>query len=116
LQGELRSAQADRDEAVGVYNNAVTQALQEVANAIVSQKALSQQIQKLQEATDAASEAHRIIHNRYRVGLASYLDVLMAEEALLASQHALRDLQSRSFIVDVALIKALGGGYQTQPQ
>ena len=116
LQGELRSAQADRDEAVGVYNNAVTQALQEVANAIVSQKALTQQIQKLQEATDAASEAHRIIHNRYRVGLASYLDVLMAEEALLASQHALRDLQSRSFIVDVALIKALGGGYQTQPQ
>ncbi|MEA5098073.1 MAG: efflux transporter outer membrane subunit [Burkholderiaceae bacterium] len=112
LRGMLHSAQAEHDEAIGNYNLAVTQALQEVADATVSQKSLTQQIEKLQQAFQAASEAHRIMKNRYRGGLSNYLDVLSAEEALLGSQRALRDMQSRSFTQDVALIKALGGGYQ----
>ena len=112
LRAQLRGAQAEYDEAVGNYNKAVTQALQDVADAAVSQKTLTQKITKLTQAYQAASEAHRIMKNRYQGGLASYLDVLSAEEGMLASQRALRDAQSRSFTLDVALVKALGGGYQ----
>ncbi len=112
LRGQLRSAHAVRDEAIGIYNSTVTQALQEVADAAVSQKSLTQQIGKLQKAVDSAGEAHRIMKNRYQGGLSNYLDVLSAEEALLGSLRGLRNVQSRSFTLDVALIKALGGGYQ----
>jgi len=49
---------------------------------------------------------------RYEGGLSNYLDVLSSEEILLSSLRTLRDMQSRSFTLDVALIKALGGGYQ----
>ena len=113
LQGQLRGARAEHDEAIGNYNRTVTQALQEVADAAVSQRSLAQQIEKLQQAFAAASDAHRMMKNRYEGGLSSYLEVLSAEEVLLGSQRALRDMQSRSLTVDIALIKALGGGYQT---
>lgn len=112
LRGQLLGSQAEHDEAVGNYDRTVTQALQQVADAAVSQKSVTQQIDKLQQAVNAANDAHRIMKNRYKGGLSNYLDVLSAEEALLGSQRALRDMQSRSFTLDVALIKALGGGYQ----
>lgn len=114
LRGQLRGAQAEHEEAIGNYNQTVTQALEQVANAAISQKSLTRQIEKLEEVVSAASEAHRIMKDRYQGGLSSYLEVLSAEEVLLGGQRALRDMQSRSYTVDVALIKALGGGYSTQ--
>lgn len=111
LQGELRGAVAGYDEAVASYNRAVTQALQEVASAGLSQKALASQLVKGREAVDAAGEAHRVASDRYRGGLASYLEVLYAEDGLLVSQRQLANLQSRAFSLDIALKRALGGGF-----
>ena len=113
MQGELRGAVAGYDEAVANYNRAVTQALQEVASAGLSQKALAAQLVKGREAVDAASEAHRVASDRYRGGLASYLEVLYAEDGLLGSQRNLANLQSRAFSLDVAMKRALGGGFET---
>ena len=38
--------------------------------------------------------------------------MLSAQDELLANLRAQSDLQSRSFALDVALVRALGGGYQ----
>ncbi|MFB0937028.1 MAG: TolC family protein, partial [Propionivibrio sp.] len=112
LQGELRSSVAAYEETVASYNRTVTQALQEVADAGLSQKALSGRLAKAEEAVAAASEAHRVARNRYEGGLSSYLEVLSAEDVLLSSLRSLTDLQSRAFSLDVALTRALGGGYR----
>jgi len=111
LSGELRSTAAAYDEAVANYNRTVTQALQEVANAGLSQKRLGGRLAKADEAVAAATEAHQISRNRYQGGLATYIEVLSAEDVLLASLRSLTDLQSRGFTLDVALMQALGGGY-----
>ncbi|MES1384170.1 TolC family protein, partial [Vibrio cholerae] len=58
-------------------------------------------------------QALHIATNRYQGGLTTYLDVLVAEESLLNSQRALVNLQSRAFSLDLALIHALGGGFET---
>lgn len=113
LQGELRGAQARHAQAVAQYNSTVARALQEVADAAVSQKALGQRLLKAQEAVDAASEAHRVARRRYDGGLATYLEVLSAEDGLLASLNAQTNLRSLSFTLDIDLQRALGGGYQT---
>jgi NodT family efflux transporter outer membrane factor (OMF) lipoprotein len=113
LQGELRGARARYEEAVANYNKTVTQALQDVADSAVSQKALSARLNKSEQAVGAASEAYQVARNRYEGGLSSYLEVLSAEDTLLTSLRALTDLRSRSFSLDVALTRALGGGYQT---
>lgn len=112
LRAELAGSRAAYDAAVASYDATVTHALQEVADAAVSQKALGGQLAKTAESVDAASDAHRVARNRYEGGLANYVDVLTAEDALLASQRVLTDLQSRAFTLDVALTRALGGGYR----
>ena len=112
LSGELRSTAAAYEEAVANYNRTLTQALQEVANATWSQKALAGRLGKAEQAVTAASEAHRIARNRYEGGLSTYIEVLSAEDVLLNSLRSLTDLQSRGFTLDVALMQALGGGYQ----
>ena len=113
LRGELKGAEARYAEAVARYDGALTQALKDVADAVLSQRALAGQLQKAAEAVDAAAEAHRVASDRYRGGLASYLEVLSAEDALLENVRALTDLRSRAFALDVALMRALGGGYET---
>lgn len=112
LQGELRGAAAGYDEAVANYNGTLIRALEEVASAGVSQQALAGQLAKAQEAVAAAGDAHRVARQRYAGGLATHLDVLSAEDGLLACQRTLAQLQSRAFTLDVALQRALGGGYQ----
>jgi NodT family efflux transporter outer membrane factor (OMF) lipoprotein len=127
LRGNLRGAEADYAAAVAEYNRTVIEALQELADAAVGQKALGPQLERTAafvlwalgpssaptaDAVDAAREAWRIQTNRYEGGLASYLEVLAAQDDLLANLRAQSDLQSRSFALDVALVRALGGGYQ----
>ncbi len=113
LRGQLHGAEADYAEAVANYDRAVVQALQDVADAAVSQKALGAQTARTSEAVDAAREAWQIQSNRYQGGLATYLEVLNAEDYLLSNLRAQADLQARAFTLDVALIRALGGGYST---
>jgi NodT family efflux transporter outer membrane factor (OMF) lipoprotein len=112
LKGQLKGAKADYAEAVANYDKTVVQALSEVADAAVSQKALGAQIAKANDAANAATEAWRIQNNRYEGGLSTYLDVLSAEETLLSDLRLLTDLSARSFTLDVALVRALGGGYR----
>lgn len=94
------------------YDQAVTQALQDVADVGVSEKALAGRLQDVQAAADAAEEAYRIVSNRYNGGLNTYLDVLNAQDTLISNLRQLSDLRSRLFTLDVALVRALGGGYR----
>lgn len=115
LRGELRGTAAAYGEAVASYNRTVTQALQEVAGAALSRQALGGQLAKGEAAVAAAGEAHRVASNRYAGGLANFIEVLYAEDNLLQNRRHLAVLQSRAFALDVALQRALGGGYQANP-
>lgn len=111
LEGQLTSAQARYQESVSLYNATLNQALHDVADVLTSTQALDERIAKTQQAVIQAERAHHIANNRYQGGLATYLDVLVAEETLLNNQRALVNLQSRAFSLDLALIHALGGGF-----
>ena len=112
LQGQLRGAHADYDQAVANYNATVAHALREVADNAVSQKSLGQRLLKAQEAVEAAKEAHRVARKRYEGGLANYLEVLSAEDSLLNGLNAQTNLSALSFALDIGLQRALGGGYR----
>ena len=112
LQGELRGQHARHAEAVANYDNTVANALMEVANAAASQRALGERLAKAQESVDAGGEAHRHAAARYDGGLATYLEVLTAEDAYVQSLDARTNLRSASLALDIALQRALGGGYR----
>ena len=48
---------------------------------------------------------------RYRAGLGNYLNVLSAETGVLAQRRLAVDLAGRALETQVALVRALGGGY-----
>jgi outer membrane protein TolC len=59
----------------------------------------------------AQENAYRIARQRYEGGLSPYQTVLISEDALLSRRSAVADLESRAFTLDVALVRALGGGF-----
>lgn len=111
LQGAYRGARADYDNAVATYDQTLTRALQEVADSAVSARALEARLSKSREALTASQAAYELARQRYARGLGTYLDVLTAEDALISNRRTVADLETRAFTLDVALVRALGGGF-----
>jgi len=111
LRGALRGAQADRDAAVAAYDEALTEALREVADVAASERALDQRLGESRKALDFYEGAYRVARLRYEGGLSTFQSVLLAEDAVLAQRQVVADLDSRAFTLDVALVRALGGGF-----
>lgn len=115
LAGQYRSARGSYDEAVARYDASLVQAFREVADALTSQKALGVQLADAREALAAAEEANSLARRRYQGGLSTYLDVLSAEERVVEARRSVAELDARNFILDVSMVRALGGGFVATP-
>lgn len=111
----LESSQAARDIAVAQYEKAIQTAFREVADALAGRATLSEQLRAQQAQATAEADRMRLADLRYRNGVASYLDVLDAQRSLFATQQALTQTRLAQQQNQVALYKALGGGWQAQP-
>lgn len=114
LQGQLRGAHAEYEAAVATYNATLSNALREVADAATSRRSLDGELAASRAAVAAAAEAHEIVSRRYQGALATYLDVLTAQDQLISAQRADAELETRALILDVALVRALGGGFSPE--
>jgi NodT family efflux transporter outer membrane factor (OMF) lipoprotein len=113
LAGQYRAAEADYRIAVAQYDGALAEALSQVADAVISEKALATRLDRTRAAEGSAAAAWRTAQNRYRGGLATYLDVLTAEDSLINARRAVASLETRAFALDISLVRALGGGFQS---
>jgi NodT family efflux transporter outer membrane factor (OMF) lipoprotein len=111
IQGRYRGARASYDEAVANYDKTVVGAYQDVADAVTSQRSAAQQLADARAALAASQEAYAIARQRYEGGLSNYLDVLVVQDRLLQARLALAGLNADLRSVDIALIRALGGGF-----
>lgn len=114
LRGNYRQARGGYDAAVANYNATVVGALQEIADALASRDAAAQQEVDAAEAQRTARLAWDLSLTRYRGGLSSYIEALTAETAALQAREAAVDAHFRTLALDVALKRALGGGYNQQ--
>ena len=113
LAGQYRGARAAYDEAVAGYDGTVATAFREVADAVTSQKALATRLSESRQALADSEAAYSIARQRYEGGLSTFLDVLTAEERVLQNRQIVVDLEARAFTLDVALVRALGGGFSS---
>ena len=111
LKAGYRGARADYDNAVDAYNQTVVTALQDVADAATSVQSASKQLEERREALKAGEAAYSVAELRYKGGLSSYVSVLSAEDAVITQRRAFADAQARVFTLDIALTRALGGGF-----
>ena len=112
LRAGLKGAEADRDAAVASYDATLTEAFHQIADVLASGRALQTQLADSRAALAASEDAYRIARLRYQGGLSTYPSVLLVEQDLLRRRRAVADLDARALALDVALIRALGGGYQ----
>ncbi len=113
LENAYRGAHAQYDEAVGLYNHTIIDALRDVADVLSDQRSLQAQLAASREGVAAAEDAYRVARNRYEQGLSTYIDVLTIENRLVEQRLHLTQLESRAFTLDVALVRTLGGGFQS---
>jgi NodT family efflux transporter outer membrane factor (OMF) lipoprotein len=112
LRANLRGKTADVDAAVESYNAAVIDAVHDVADQISSIQSIARQQTEQERAQASAESAYDLATQRYKAGLGTYLTVLTAETGVLTQRRLAADLKARALDSQVALIRALGGGYR----
>ncbi len=114
-QANLDAARATREIAVAQYEQAVQSAFREVADALAGRATLADQLTALQAQATAERDRLRLADLRYRNGIASFLDLLDAQRSLFAVEQALAQVRLAQRANEVALYKALGGGWTEPP-
>lgn len=105
------AALAEYDATVADYRQTALNAFQEVEDNLAALRVLEQESRQEEEAITSAKELLDISTNRYKGGLDNYLQVIIAQTALLSNQRNQVDILRRQMDASALLIKALGGGW-----
>jgi multidrug efflux system outer membrane protein len=112
---QVELADARKREALYQYRKTVQGAFQDVADALVAYQKFGEQEREQASQVDALRRARAIAMGRYRMGYASYFDVIQADRALFAVELALAQAYANNLSALVHLYSALGGGWQERP-
>ena len=107
----LEQAKAAYLEAVANYRSQVLVAFHEVEDGLVGLRLLKEQYEDQERAALAAKQAADLSRLRYKEGLASYFEVVIADQTELANELTADELNGQRLVTTVQLIKALGGGW-----
>jgi NodT family efflux transporter outer membrane factor (OMF) lipoprotein len=106
---EVRNAR--QQQAMIAYRKAVLVALQDVEDALGRVDGDRRQIVELEQAHATAARAEEIARTRYRGGLVTLSDVLIAQQRRLSLEEQVIETRGALARDTVALVKALGGGW-----
>ena len=95
------------------YRSTVLAAFNGVEDQLSTLRVLEQESVVEQRAVASAQRSLDLSNERYRGGVASYLEVLASETALMNNQRTQIQLTTRQFSASVALVRSLGGGWDT---
>src|SRR5262245_38480082 len=110
LEG-YRASVAARQHAQFAYELAAVRAFQDVSDMLVALQKLARFEDEQARAAAAYEESVRVATRRYLGGLASYYEVLEAQQLLFPSQDLLARIRRDRFLALVGLYRALGGGW-----
>lgn len=113
-RANVERSQAVLEESVAAYRQGVLTAFAEVEDNLTGLRTLAEQAQAIDEAQAAALRSADLADKLYRGGRSSYLDLLDAQRNLAGAQRTAVQLRSARALATVALIRALGGGWDTQ--
>jgi multidrug efflux system outer membrane protein len=112
LRRNLEVFQARYTAAVAEYQKAALNGYREVANSLVSIQKLAEVRVQRQVGVTALQDASELSRARYDSGLASYIEILTADEQLFQQQLLLAQVRGAELRARAELYRALGGGWQ----
>jgi len=111
LDAQYDSATAQRDQAAYAYRGAVLSALGDVENALVGVQRLAEQEQAAERRRAVLAQTLGYAKDRYEAGYASYLEQIDAQRNLFQAETELVNLRQSRLDNQIALYRALGGGW-----
>lgn len=118
IAGEIKTAEADRNQSVAQYKKAIVSAFNDTDNAIAQNTKIQEQAAYQSARTAAIEKALTQSKLRYKVGTISYSDMLLVQQQWLQASQQLIIAKQNALIATISLYKALGGGWsdtQTPP-
>ena len=107
-------ARAGYDASVASYRRTVLVAMQEVEDGITGVASLDRASLQADRAVASSQQVLDMANARYEGGVATYLDVITAQQSLLSAQLQAAQLAGQRQLAATALVKALGGGWQAE--
>ena len=112
ISANVDFARAGYDVTVANYRRVVLTAMQEVEDGISGVAAIDRAYNQSQRAIASAGRVLEIANDRYVGGVATYLDVITAQQSQLSSERQAAQLLGQRLLTSVFLVKALGGDWQ----
>ena len=117
FDGGLRNAERDQsialyDVAVAQYRQTVLDAFRDVEDSLSTIRILEEEARVQAEALRSARESVALTTNQYKAGIVGYLNVVTVQAVALQSERNSVELAGRRLAATIALVKALGGGWQ----
>jgi multidrug efflux system outer membrane protein len=112
LKANLKFSEAQKQEMVLSYQQAIQQAFRDVSNALVAYQKYRVARTHEEALTAAAKDASDLSHTRYQGGATSYLEVLTSETNYYSAELNLAAARLNERLALVQVYGALGGGWQ----
>jgi NodT family efflux transporter outer membrane factor (OMF) lipoprotein len=106
-------ARANYDQTVANYRETVLGAYRDVEDNLAALNRLAEEAVTQDRAVDAARRALTQAQFRYSGGIATYLEVVSAQNVALQAELSAADIKARRMTASVLLIRALGGGWDS---
>lgn len=116
VSARIRASRAHADAELAAYQKTVLLALEETENALVDFGREQARRDYLRESERSAVDATTLARQRYEGGLEDFLPVLDAQRTQLAVEAELAESETRTATDLIALYKALGGGWEIEPE
>jgi outer membrane protein, multidrug efflux system len=116
LKARYGGAQAAIDSAVSSYQDTVISAARDVATQATTRAQIEAQRAQRTKQVDAALRMKNAAAARVRQGLSDSRSELQATESWIDQRDGLMQLDSAALSADIALQRALGGGYESPQQ
>jgi multidrug efflux system outer membrane protein len=107
----FQGAKAEREAAAQAYEQGILVALREVSDSLVARERLGVARDQQARSVAAYQESVRLAQVRFWGGLASYFEVLDAQQLLFPAERRLAQLDLARLGAFVQLYRALGGGW-----
>jgi multidrug efflux system outer membrane protein len=108
----LHAADAQKRIRIAQYEKTIQTAFREVDDALVARETFERELEAQVARVTAEQVRYGLSLDRYREGVAGYLDVLSAQSDLYAAQQALIQVRADRLTNLADLYRALGGGWQ----
>jgi multidrug efflux system outer membrane protein len=111
IGGEVKAAEAAREQAVFSYQRSIQNAFREVEDALIDRSKSGQRLEALARQLKALRNYSRLARMRYDEGYTSFLEVLDADRSLFNVELSYTSGQNTLFRSLINIYKSMGGGW-----